>query len=495
MGLVISNGVAANQEATFNTSGEQAVTLTQAIARAGFSAAVAENDDGTVTGSRYLRNMEVSEDFRLRVGMDTSLFQLSFEGSVIASDRVAQAVSTQTISQTNNFLTLNSGVSTVSGGYSIMNTYRSFPLYATTPLYFETWIRETNYDATNAITEFGIGYAATTATPTDGVFIRRISGGALRLVLNFAGAETTTNLDPTSAPGRDGVGSYNPTESNHWVISINSDEVEVWLNDARLGKCPVPAAQACPASSMAGRAFFRTYATGTMSTARQLGVGYLGISLGDTHTSKDWGHQLCGMGNGAYQTQPGNAVGPTVSRASANFGWPASTTALTVGTWTATSAPAAATLGGRWISPAISTLTSEADYPVFAYQNPAGTAALPGKTLYITSVRVGESIAMAAASTNGILLCYALQVGGTSATTSTADAATSVAGRIIPLGQCYFASTAVIGTTCNGFDINFPSPLVVPASCYCSFIVRPVGTVTSNTLTVTGMVTFNGYFE
>src|SRR5574343_882415 len=273
MGLVISNGVAANQEATFNTSGEQAVTLTQSIARAGFSAAVAENDDGTVTGSRYLRNMEVSEDFRLRVGTDTLLFQLSFEGSVIASDRVAQSVSTQTISQTNNFLTLNSGVSTVSGGYSIMNTYRTFPLFATTPLYFETWIRETNYDSTNAITEFGIGYVSTTAAPTDGVLIRRISGGALRLVLNFAGAETTVDLDTTSAPGRDGVGSYNPTESNHWVVSINSDEVEVWLNDTRLGKCPVPASQACPAASMAGRAFFRTYATGTMSTARQLGVG------------------------------------------------------------------------------------------------------------------------------------------------------------------------------------------------------------------------------
>ena len=50
------------------------------------------------------------------------------------------------------------------------------------------------------------------------------------------------------------------------------------------------------------------------------------------------------------------------------------------------------------LTPAISTLTSEADYPVFSYLNPAGTASLPGKTLYITGIRVGECVAQAAAS-------------------------------------------------------------------------------------------------
>jgi hypothetical protein len=47
----------------------------------------------------------------------------------------------------------------------------------------------------------------------------------------------------------------------------------------------------------------------------------------------------------------------------------------------------------------------------------------------------------------------------------------------------------------EGFNMNFYSPLVVPAGKFVNLIVRPSGTVTGNTLVVRGSVAFNGYFE
>ena len=143
----------------------------------------------------------------------------------------------------------------------------------------------------------------------------------------------------------------------------------------------------------------------------------------------------------------------------------------------------------------MSTLASDADYPVFAFLNPAGTAALPGKTLYVTGVRVGEAYVSAAASTNAMFLSYILMVGASSATTSTADAATTVSGKSIAIGGHGFTSTEAVGNYKAGFEMRFDSPLMVPAGHYFVFVVRPFGTVTSNTLVVTSSLAVNGYFE
>jgi hypothetical protein len=271
------------------------------------------------------------------------------------------------------------------------------------------------------------------------------------------------------------------------------ERVEFWINDILRASIDTTRQNVTAVNQQQVFAIVRH--TGTASAAKAIAISRMGVTLADASANMPLGHSMNGMGNGSYQIQPGTVSAGTVSRASANFGWPASTTALTVGTWTATTAPAANTLGGRWISPAISTLTSEADYPVFSYLNPAGSNAVPGKTLYITHISLGETIAMAAASTNGIMLCFAFGVGSTASATTATEGAAVVAARIIPAGQCYFLSTTAIGTTCAGKEIDFSqSPLVIPQGMYFTFIVRPVGTVASNTLTVTGSVGVYGYY-
>jgi hypothetical protein len=127
--------------------------------------------------------------------------------------------------------------------------------------------------------------------------------------------------------------------------------------------------------------------------------------------------------------------------------------------------------------------------------NPAGTAALPGKTLYVTGVRVGEAYVAAAASTNSMFLSYIVAVGNSASATSTADAATTVSGKSITIGGHGFTSTEAVGNYKPGFEMRFDSPLMIPAGHYFHFIVRPFGTVTSNTLVVTSSLAVNGYFE
>lgn len=493
MSIIIKSG-SSSATMDVDANGNGKVNLPTTDTQAGFVGVLAENDPGEVTGTRYMKACEVSEDYRLRVGVDQIQYLHSFEGTVVAQDRISQVVSTHTIAQASGFLTLNNGNSTATG-HSVIRTYRTFGVYGPYTVYCSMNVAEVNPTTTGAVSEWGLGYATTNAAPTDGAFFRRPSGGAnLQCVLvNNSNVINTVSVDATNLTARDGT-AFDPTEANLYLIQWTANEVEFWVNDIRVASIDCATGLPTTAAACALPVFARVYAT-TPSDFRKLSVGLIAVEQADMNTGKPWPHVMAGSGGGSYQVQPGTASGGTVSRAAATNGYPASATAKTSGTWTATSAPANSELGGRWLSPAISTLTSDADYPVFAYLNPAGTATLPGKTLYVTGIRVGETIAMAAASTNGIMLIYAVGVGSTAAATSTGDAAATVAPRIGVLGSCYFTATAAIGETKAGWECNFNSPLVVPAGTYLHLIVRPVGTVASNTLTVHGSFLVNGYFE
>ena len=63
------------------------------------------------------------------------------------------------------------------------------------------------------------------------------------------------------------------------------------------------------------------------------------------------------------------------------------------------------------------------------------------------------------------------------------------------IGGQGFTAGDDVGSMKEGFEMTFHSLLVVPAGKYVNLIVRPFGTVTSNTLVVRGSVSFNGYFE
>lgn len=497
-GIKLANGTAASAEMTVDTNGNAHVVLPTTQSQAGFAALVSEVDDGTVFGSRYMKAAEVSEDYRLRVGMDSVLFNHSFEGTNIARDRIQQNDTTSTAAQTNGSLTLNSGNNTTVNQGTNIRTYRTFPLFGSFMTYGEIWAAVGNPTATNAITEWGFGFCSgVTQQMTDGIIFRIISGGQLQaIIINNSVDISTENITTTNIPSRDGAGSFDLTETNHYVIGVHNDEAQFWVNNTLVAKIKSTSPYGAMASASNQPLMARTYNIGgAASAARTLILRFLNVNQGELNVTKPWAHQVAGWGGGAYQIQPGTASGPTVTRGTGALGWPTSATARAAGTWTATSAPALNSLGGMYLTPAISTLTSDADYPVFAYLNPAGTATLPGKTLYITGIRVGESVVTTVASTNSIALMHIVGVGSTASTTTATEAATVVAARGIVVGSHGFGASDAVGTMKQGYEVKFDTPLVVPPGMYFHFIIRPFGTVTSNTLVVSGSLAVNGYFE
>jgi hypothetical protein len=505
MGIKLQGGNNSTNLVNINALHQMQVVTTQDSAglTAGFVQMSTELDAGDVLGSRSLQRIECSDDYRTRVGVDQTLFNTTFEGTAILSTQWGRLESIASSAQANGFLTVNTGTVTSSAA-AYVRSHRHFPTFGTYPTYLDMWIREAGWNAINAISEWGFLYltSQTTQQPLDGIFFRRLSGGQLKGVVTTGISATVgidtfeVDLDTAKVPARsDENHSYDPAETNHYLISFHNDSVRFWINDILVGevKCPPQLAQFAGSSNLP--VGFRVVNVAATDSVRSVSVGYVNVGQGDQNVNKPWSHAMAGLGGGAYQFQQGNTPNPTVTRTLAANGHPPSGTARAAGTWTTTSAPALNSLGGLWTSPAISTLTTEADYPVFAFLNPVGTAALPGKTLYVTGVRVGESFASVGATANSIFLSYIVTAEASAANTATNDAATTTSGKSIVIGGQGFTAGDGVGTMKGGFGMEFTSPLVVPAGKYLNLIVRPFGTVTSNTLVVRGSVAFNGYFE
>lgn len=93
----------ANVDAAFNLK----TTLPQVTTPAGVEAPqyvgaarmFSENDPGTSTGTAYLRSPETSQDYRLRVGMDTILFNDTFNATTQNTSLWSYTFATLTASQ------------------------------------------------------------------------------------------------------------------------------------------------------------------------------------------------------------------------------------------------------------------------------------------------------------------------------------------------------------------------------------------------------------
>jgi hypothetical protein len=481
----ISGGSNTANKANVDTNYNLNVTTPQTEVQAGFVQISSEVDAGNVLGTRTVRAAEVSHDYRVRVGSDSPLFNMSFEGTNIAQAHIQQATATHTIAQSGGYLVLNSGTSTAVGSSSV-RTYRTFPLLGSYPTYCDMWVRETNATATNFISEWGFGYAAASAAPTDGIFFRRISSGQLQAVISFGGTETSTVITTTNVPARDGTGVYDPAETSHYLISNHNDDVEFWINDILVARISTPAGQGGPTSSSLQPVFGRVYTTTVGSLGRRLEIGFLQVAGGDIYNNKNWAHQMAGSGGGAYQTQPGNASGQT-----ATFAVGAAPGAAA---WTANIAPVTNSLGGLWTSPAALPAASEADYPIFAYQNPVGTNALPGKTLYVTGIYINPTIVTTALGATANVLIWGAGVGSTASSLATADSATAVGPRRIVVGVQNFAASAAVGTVSGAASIDLSeAPLVCPAGTFMHITVRVITGVNAGALR--GSVTVTGYFE
>jgi len=151
-------------------------------------------------------------------------------------------------------------------------------------------------------------------------------------------------------------------------------------------------------------------------------------------------------------------------------------------------------LGGQFS--ALPTLTAGTDGIVCSYLVPAGTSAIPGKSLYITGIKVHGAVTTVLAG-GPVLYAYSLSYGGNVLSLATVEAnGVTKAPRRIALGFETFAATAAAGTVGSpgGCYMKFDSPVVVHPGEYAQIVAKNLGTVTS-TGVITFLVTFDGYME
>jgi hypothetical protein len=467
---------------------------------AGFVQMSSEIDAGTVLGVRSVLPLEASDDYRLRVGVDQTLFNATFEGASVLTTQWSNSSTNFIVSMAQSgFVTINSSSLNTDAAATNFRTWRHFPTFGTYPTYCEMWIREGGYDALNALSEWGYLYifAQATRQVPDGVYFRRTSGGSLKgIITNNSSDIFEIDIDTRTVPSRDGYGVYDPAETNHYLISFHNDIARFWINDVVVGEIPCPSQFATVTGSSNLPIAFRIANFGTSSQPRVLNIGYVNVGYGDQNVNKPWSHAMSGMGGGAYQVQIGNTPGPTVTRTSAQTGHPASGTARSTTAWSATTNPGTVNLGGLWNSTVLGSISSDFDYPLFTYLNPVAGPNVSAKTLYITSVRIGESSITAAPGSTGAFFSYIVQVENSAVATSTADAATTTSGKATVIGGQGFAPSEPLGTMKPGFEMTFNPPLVVSPNKYFTVIARPFGGLfTGGLLTVTGSVGVNGYWE
>lgn len=483
MSIIIKGGVS-NVLADVDAQNNLKVNMPMIASGAGFTTMTGEVDGGVYTGERIVRPMDVSQDYRLRTGIDKILWQDTFSHAVINNAKYISVTSTMTTTVAGGFLNLNAGNATASGNVSRVQTFKTFSVFNTYPLYFDIKAKFSNVLQTNSVIEFGMGYAATTAAPTDGVFFRANGGQLNAVICSNSNEQQVANI-------------FTPVAGTvyHFAITIGQDLCTFWVNNEVVASLATPTSLGAATLSNSLPLLLRNYNNGVPTQAIQFNVSQIGITLGDMDSGKDWGTTMVTNGQSSISAPDGQAVQANVSgTTTANLGNSVGPASASLSNTTAGYGPLL--LGGQFQFAA--TLTSEVDYALFAYLNPAGTAAIPGKTLIITGVKISTYNAVVAVATTATVLQWSIGVGGTAITLATVDSLTAGtrATRRLGLGiQSFVVGSAVGAVATPAIDVQLASPLMVDPGTYCHIILKiPLGTATATEI-FRGLVTINGYFE
>ena len=478
MSVIIKSGNSSNlANVSSNNDLQVAVGLT-APEISGFVSVTAESDPGDVTGTRLVKNLELTDDFRLRVGTDQTFFNEYFPGTTVNGNIWNTLVSTMTLTQASNFAILNAASSVASGAFAQLRTWRHMPAFMSFPVYCEIDLQFSISAQNNNVVEWGLGLATGVATPTDGAFFRLLSATDLRCVINSAGTETTSGNLISYLPA--------PSTTNDYLIVLSEKTCEFWINDILVSVLTRISNAGATTASMNLPLFIRNYNSNTTSSAQVVRVGYVNVSQGDMTTNKPWSHVMAGAGGMAYQAQTGAAtLGTTANLANnAVISAPAA--------MTNTTAALGSGLGGQFVTSP--TLTAVTDGIVSSYQVPAGSATVPGKSLYITGVRVQGAVTTTLAG-GPVIYAYSLAYGHTAVALNTVEANGTVkAPRRVALGFETFPATAAAGVIGGGVYMPFNSPIVVQPGEFIQLVAKNVGTVTSAGVIVF-LVSFDAYME
>jgi hypothetical protein len=442
------------------------VALTTNYLKSGFAAMVAEVDGGTFTTVRDIRQLDASEDYRLRVGIDSLMFSDPFTGAAINSANWRVPVTGMTVAVSGGYAKLNTGNTLTINQVASMSTYRTFPVFSSFPLYIEFPFQmvAASVGISGQVIEGGL-FLENTATPfgpTDGIFIRVNASGEMRLVINFNGSETQ------SAPIAY-AGVLLPHVDYQCLLAVYSTTVEFWVDNVLLAELARPASTPSTASSVSLPVSFRVFNQTAVASATQLWVGQMTVTQGDMSQTAPWQDVLAGFGAGGYQGQNGMTMGQSAN-------WTNSTEP--VNAVLANGAASYTTFGGQWSFAAVAGAVT--DFCLFGFTVPASAAGGYNKNLIIRGIHIEATNVGAAVATTATILQWAIAVGSTNVSLATGpDSALVKSPRRVPLGLMAWPVGSAIGSSQTPVDVKFNCPLFAEPGTFVQIIVRvPVGTAT-----------------
>lgn len=477
MSVILKGGDSADL-ASVDANNNLNVVTPSVLNQTGYMVMAGETHDGGAMGlpDPVRRTLRVTPDGRLRTGIDQVQWEDTFNHTIVDTSAYQCVTATATLAMTGGYLVFNSGNSVASSAVSRVQTYRTFQLQAsgTNEIVFRA--RFNVALQANSIVEMGLGFAATTATPTDGVYFKVSTAGALQGAVNVNGVEITTPL------------SFVPVanENNFYRIVQDQDQAEFYINGHLYGVVAIADTSAATSFSRAMPLLMRCYNAAVVSTAFRLEVSDVAVIGRDLANNRLWSTCRAGMEQSSINNARGSAAGQT-----ANYANTAAPTSATL----SNTAAGYTTMGGQFQFVAVA--GAETDYALFGFQVPVPSAAGAGKNLVIRGIRIDTMNIGAAVATTATVLQWGLGIGSTAVSLATADSATAGtrAPRRLTLGVQSFAIGAAIGSVANPVDVNLDAPLYVAAGTFVHVILKmPVGTATASQI-IRGTVMINGFWE
>lgn len=465
-------------KAGINSDKEIKTALTPTYNKSGFAALVVESDPGERTGYRHMYQLDGDDDFRLRTAIDSYTFNETFAGAALNSAQWSSNITTMATAVSGGYLKLNSAASIAASAVARVTSYRTIALDNSVSTYIEFpfQYQGTTIGTPNTVVEAGLFIAATTASPTDGVFMRWNLAGELRLVLNYNGTESQSDAIDTSW--------MSVNTDYRALIVTSSSELELWIDNVLLAKIDNPTGTPTSSLSNSLPINFRVYNGVTPpTTAVALWVGTVIVTRGGvcTYASAEDASALSGWGG--YQGQSGGTMGQTANYVNSTI--PASATLSNI-------AAGYATLGGQYQFAAVA--GAETDYALFAYLIPAALAGGFNRNFLVRGVTIDTFNMGAAVATTTTTLQWAIGVGSTGVSLATAEAAAAKAPRRIALGVQSLPIGAAIGANAIQVNIMFYQPILAEPGTYIHVILKmPVGTATASQI-IRGTVAINGGF-
>lgn len=481
--------------AEVNSANQLKVALeTSAAANPGNVGAVrlmTENDDGSHTGTAYLRAPETSPDSRIRMGLDYRLFDDVFNYSAQNTSTWYYQFATLTASLPGaGFLQFSTVQGTTASHGAYMRTKQYFPMINTAPLAAEFYIGQaTAQMVANEVFIAGFGAPSAAVTiPTDGVWFRLTSGGGFEGVLSYNSSVVTTQFD-VAVPLTD----FATGTMYKVTVVVGEREVEYWIDDVFIGHLDIPVTQGMPWLQGSLPIFMQKYNVGAVSNTNIMRVSRVGVTTLDVDLQRAWGQTQAIAGSACYQGQNGHTMGTTALLPNATGATTVTGAALAQATALATG------LGGQ---AGITAAVPGVDGWVTAYLNPAATINITGRNLVITGVHISSINIGAAVATTPSTLQWSIAFGGTqldslaTAEGGSFSTATVKAARRVAVGLQSWVVGAAIGAQAQELDQDFSAaPIVVAPGEYLGAVAKFIqGTATASQV-IWAVVTFRGYFE